>query len=252
MPAAAKKCAARARRRRKNAAELLIFNPSKPKKGIGNHKPGCPCSFCGHARDLAAGTAAPPRANRSRRATKKQAGSGVTTKKAKLRNPSDLDQAVLLYEGFSGQQAKKIVEKQESAAMRLDYAYLGELFALQVETPAGDGAEFNFSDDKVKLCMSPNGRQLYCIGGNQDLGGELSREELQKDFIDLGYCTRVVYFARKAHIDHRPVEYFHDFGEETGDLPRLVYDKIRKRIYFTGGNYMVKLGAGGLSPGIEN
>lgn len=225
------------RKSRRNPAELLIFG--NPKKGIGNHKPACSCFMCKRMRAKGAKKNAAP-------STKKtKAGSGAKKVVARS-NPSDQDQAVRLFEDFSGREASRIIQKQESAAMRMDYAALGDLDYLKVKTPDGEAAMFNFEGDKVKLAGAPNRKQLYLIGGNQNLDGELDATALQKDFVDLGECTEVQYIARKVHISPVPTSYFHKFGEDTGERPRLMYDKLKKRIFFVGGAYKIT------DRGIEN
>ena len=70
--------------------------------------------------------------------------------------------------------------------MRLDYTALGDLKYLVVETPLGKQATFTFEDDRVKLASSPDGKQLYCIGGDQNILPLLDERSREKDFIDLG------------------------------------------------------------------
>jgi hypothetical protein len=168
------------------------------------------------------------------------------------RNPSDTKEAVKLFGTFHGRDATQIVEKQESAAIRLDYTALGDLDYIKIRTPQDEFAQLDFEGDGVKLASSPDGKQLYCIGGNQNLAGVLDADSLQKDFIDLGEAREVQYVARKVHSDppFEPVSWFHKFGEKGGALPRLMYDKLRKRIYFVGGEYFINTKAG-VSPGIE-
>lgn len=175
------------------------------------------------------------------------------------RNPSEGEQAVRLFKGFHGHDPNEIVEKHVSAATRLDYTALGDLVYLKVETPVGKEFEFNFHGDGVKLASSPDGKQLYCIGGNQNILPCLDEDSRQKDFIDLGDGIEVAYLARKIHGKFQPVEYYHEFGEVDGTLPRLMYDKLRKQIFFIGGNYWVDVNMpapgtplGKISPGIEN
>ena len=229
----------RRRAKRKNSAELLIFgNPSK--KGIGNHKPGCSCFMCKRMRAKGAKKNAAPSC-----ATKTKAGSGVK-KVAPRSNPSDQDQAVRLFEDFSGRQASKIIQKQESAAMRMDYAYMGDLEYLIAKTPDGDEVEFGFYGEGVKVAGAPTRTQIYLIGGRQNLDGELDATALQKDFVDVGDCLEIQYVARKVHIAPEPTSYFHKFGEDTGERPRLMYDKLKKRIFFIGGAYKIT------DRGIEN
>lgn len=236
------KCAV-SEKARKNPGELLIFgNPSTLAKKRA-------------ARDRAARIRAarlnpknPKRATPNRRRTDRM-----------RRNPSEEQQAVRLFQGFHGHDPEEIVKKHVSAATRLDYAALGDLVYLKVETPAGKKAKFNFHGDGVKLASSPDGKQLYCIGGNQNILPCLDDDSKQKDFIDLGDAIEVAYLARKIHGKFQPVEYYHEFGEVDGTLPRLAYDKLRKQIFFIGGNYWVDVNMpapgtplGKISPGIEN
>jgi hypothetical protein len=153
---------------------------------------------------------------------------------------------VRLFKSFSGRDPSGVLEMQMSAAMRLDYAALGDLDYLMVKTPKGEWAKFTFDGDRVKLASSPDGKQLYCIGGNQNLNSVLDASSLQKDFIDLGLCVEVQYLARKVHISPDPTDYYHKFGEETGDRPRLMYSRLQKQVFFVGGAYRVT------SRGIEN
>jgi hypothetical protein len=261
---------------RTNPGELLIFgNPSG--KGFGNHKPGCACKFCDRARRLQSGELKPPplpnrkkknslsakRAARDRAACIRKARlnpkrSGPRRRRAD-RNPSETKQAVRLFQGFHGHDPKEIAEKHVSAAVRLDYTALGDLKYAVTETPLGKEATFTFEGDGVKLASSPDGKQLYCIGGNQNILPLLDERSAEKDFIDLGDCLEVAYLARKVHSDYRPVEYFHEFGELNGALPRLMFDKVRKQLFFVGGDYFINITMrapgtplGKVSPGIEN
>jgi hypothetical protein len=167
------------------------------------------------------------------------------------RNPSEEQQAVQLYQSFHGKDPSAIVEKHVSAAIRLDYTALGDLEYIKVATPIGQKATFEFDSDHVKLASSPDGKQLYAIGGNQNLASCIDKDSLEKDFIDLGDGMEVSYLARKVHGDFRPVSYFHKFGEIDGTLPRMMFDKLKKQIFFVGGNYFIDTSKG-VSPGIEN
>jgi hypothetical protein len=167
------------------------------------------------------------------------------------RNPDELQQAVQLYQSFHGRDPKGIVDAHVSAAVRLEYTTLGDLEYLKVLTPLGQKAQFNFDGDRVKLASSPDGKTLYVIGGNQDLRNCLDKDSLEKDFIDLGEAQEVQYLARKVHGQFRPVSYYHKFGEKNGAKPRLMFDKLKKQIFFIGGEYLIDTSKG-VSPGIEN
>lgn len=178
------------------------------------------------------------------------------------KNPSETEEAVRLFESFHGKDAKEIVEKHVSAAVRLDYAALGDLIALGIGEPKHHGNalvnhwqnenHLGFEGDGVKLASAPGGKQLYLIGGNQNLSKCLEKFDVDadKDFVDLGEIGFVVYLARKVHGNFEPIEYVHEFGEKSGALPTAFYDKLRKQIFFTGGEYFIK--SEGVSPGIEN
>lgn len=175
------------------------------------------------------------------------------------RNPSETKQAVRLFQGFHGHDPKEIAEKHVSAAVRLDYAAIGDLIYVKTLTPLDEKAEFTFDGDGVKLASSPDGKQLYCIGGNQNILPLLEDRSAEKDFIDMGECLEVAYLARKIHGDFRPVEYYHEFGEINGMRPRLMFDKVRKQLFFIGGDYFIDVTMrapgtplGKVSPGIEN
>jgi hypothetical protein len=233
-------------RAKSNPMELLVFgNPSaaSAKKATrdraarirgarlnrapnASHKAGCKCFACKHQR-----------ANQRRR--------------RRDRNPDETEQAVRLFESFHGKDAKSIVAKQVSAEIRKDYTALGDLVYLKVKTPIGGHATFNFEGDGVKLASAPTGTQLYCIGGRQNLLPLLDSESAQKDFIDLGECLEVSYLARKIHSNYEPVEWFHKFGEKGGIKPQLMFDKLKKQIFFIGGEYFIDPKVD-ISPGIEN
>lgn len=232
-------------RKQKNAA-------SKKPKG---HKANCKCPFCKRARGEN------PSKVKSRKSRVRK-DRRVTSHLRK--NPSDIHQAVKLFGAFHGRDAQEIIEKQESAAMRLDYTALGDLIALGLGEPKLHGQRLvtgwekcehiGFKGDGVKLASAPNGKQLYLIGGNQNLSAQLGNWEgvdPQKDFIDLGDCGFVVYLARKVHGNFQPVEWCHEFGERKSTLPRLMYDNLKKRIFLAGGEYFID-SSKEISPGIEN
>lgn len=216
-----------------------------PKGGFGTHKKGCGCVFCKHQREIAAADAKMPKQVRD------VMRSNPRRRRKNRRNPDETRAAVRLFEKFHGRDPKEITEKHVSAAVRQDYTALGDLEHLKVITPLGQTLQFNFEGDGVKLASSPDGKQLYCIGGNQNLSGCLDKESLEKDFIDLGECVQVQYLARKVHANFEPVSYYHKFGENTGVRPQLAYDKLKKQIFFVGGEYFIDTKQG-VSPGIEN
>jgi hypothetical protein len=118
----------------------------------------------------------------------------------------------------------------------------------RVHKPADTGMVFFDGGDDVKLASNPDGTQLYCLGGNQDLTACLLDLGVDptKDLIDLGYCICVRYIAEKSHNRFEPGLYWHMLGEETNQPPRIMYDKLKREIFFIGGAYVVR------APGIIN
>ena len=95
---------------------------------------------------------------------------------------------------------------------------------------------------------------FYLIGGDQSLDrglGDFTDNE-SKDLFDLGTALKVEYVARKAHSNSQPIAWYHKFGEEKNgsELPRLFYDRLKREIFFAGGEYFVD-DTNEISPGIE-
>jgi len=242
-----------------NPEELLIFgNPSrgagKKRRNAGTqgHKAGCPCFACKHKR----GERVNPRRRRKDRKLR-------ANRKHRANQVSETEQAVRLFEVFHGKEPQDIVDKHVSAAMRKDYTALGKLIAVLTDD-CGYGEQaiankwdqcprIDFSEDHITLASSPNGQQLYAIGGNQNLNGCLAKFEgvdPAKDFIDLGEVAAVVYEARKIHDNFEVVEYVHKFGGNGRTRPGWFYDRLKKAIFFIGGEYTIDITAK-ISPGIE-
>jgi hypothetical protein len=177
---------------------------------------------------------------------------------------SEAEQAVTLFEKFHGKAPAETLELQRSAAMRLDYTALGDLRAIGIGEAEYHGNDLvqhweelpflDFADNAVKLASAPNGRQLYLIGGTQDVTdtlGDFEGVDPEKDLIDLGVAGFVVYDARKKHSNFEPIEWVHELGEKGGELPRIMYDRLKQELFFVGGEYFIDL-APELSQGIEN
>ena len=177
------------------------------------------------------------------------------------------------------------LELQRGNKRRKDYTILGPLVAIGVNADATDakrhalgkknwetykvehwdklphlafmtGSQVNFAksvlDDPERLYLqncpwlasSPNGKQLYAITPDPpEIDLRQFHTDTSKDFVDLGEATFVVYIAKKPDT---PYEWVHELGEEGGTRPRLMFDRIRKELFFIGGSYRVE------APGILN
>ena len=178
---------------------------------------------------------------------------GATPNPRRRRNQggaAETDKAVRVFQTFQGRDPAGIVEKHISAKMREDYAALGNLNYLVVRNGGGENVKIDFEGDRVLLASSPDATQLYCIGGNQNLESCLGEftDDPSKDLLDLGEILEVEYLTRKAQGNFEPVQYFHKFGEERrgSEMPRAIYDKLRKQVFFAGGEYKIE------QPGIIN
>jgi hypothetical protein len=164
------------------------------------------------------------------------------------RNSSDLAAAAVLAQSWSGRAPSKVTEITEVHQYREDLADLAGLEELVV---ARGDTEYTlrFGHD-VRLAGAPPDpgedvtRQLYLIGGDQQLdldSLDIGATERNRDKIDIGRVASICYYARKDHLDGKPAPYEHQFGEEGGELPLLVYDTRNRRLELVGGSYEIKL-----------
>jgi hypothetical protein len=163
------------------------------------------------------------------------------------RNPAGEEgKAAALYQEFHGREAAGKTAIDEPAG-RSVFAGLGELLELTIETPNGTG-KISFSGDGVQLAANPEGTQLYAKGGNQDISPMLKRlgVDAEKDLIELGRASTIVYRGRKSQTNFSKADYEHEFGEEGGQRPKILFDRVRRQIEFAGGSYKIE------APGIIN
>jgi len=156
--------------------------------------------------------------------------------------------AAKLFRDFHGKGPTNVMTVRDWAD-HPELAELGKLVLLQVRNKRGAHAIMWDKNEKpVSVAAEPTGRQIFFIGGAQNLDSELARlgVDKSKDLIDLGECTRIEYHAKKKFDDFRPVVYYHSLGEETGVRPRLVYDRPNRHMFLAGGEYKVE------APGIIN
>jgi hypothetical protein len=233
----------------KNPAELVIFtNPRKTKQRARKNPPS-------------AETRQRVKATRDRAARIRSARLSRNPKRKK--NPEETTQAVRLFQKFHGKGPKGIAEAQRSAVIREDYTAVGKLVALCMDDFGWPDKKITnewdklpaitFDKDGVTLASSPNGRQLYFIGGRQNLDGclaDFDGVDPSKDLIDLGEVFVIVYEARKSHNNFEPTDWVHQLGGKNKERPRLMYDKLKKEMFLAGGEYFIDLSKN-LSPGIE-
>lgn len=150
----------------------------------------------------------------------------------------ELDAAARLSAKFHGRAATKVREVEELEYQPDTLADLGALKELHVMTPAG-GRMFPFSSG-VRLACTPDGRQLYIVGGDQEL--DLAALKIpERGNAEVGEVAFIVYRTRKGFHNFEKTDYSHKFGEARGgQRPTLGYDAYNKRMFLVGGSYTVK------------
>jgi hypothetical protein len=150
-----------------------------------------------------------------------------------------------LYTQFHGRGPRRVTDTglpTKDYGDEPELAQLGKLVSLTFKNKKFGTKRISWGGPEAPdLASTVNGKQLYIVGGNQDLGASVKALGLSStDTVDLGTAWQVEYFSRKGFDNYQPITYYHDLGEETGERPRLVYDQRRKRIHLVGGAYKVK------------
>lgn len=156
-------------------------------------------------------------------------------------NPAAAD----LREAFTGRPAEWVTIQDESHMPAGDYAKLGKLLSLYVKPLAGGQVlEIKFSSTETSVVADETGRQIYFVGGDQDVSSALSSfgaEEVGSGVYKLGEARRIDYKQRKEHVPEPEVdEWRHEFGEETGVRPELLFDSSRRVLLLEGGAYTIR------------
>jgi hypothetical protein len=163
------------------------------------------------------------------------------------RNPES--DAAALYEEFHGKPSEQLTEYVYEEHEHDSLAQLGELISVTVLTTTGYEAKIDAPsidgpvNDVVQLCSSEDRRQLYFVGGNQTIDVDalgFSDADI-KDLMVIGVLTQVEYCTKKKFHKFKPVDYYHELGEETGVQPILLYDPISQLMKVAGGAYEVRM-----------
>ena len=163
-----------------------------------------------------------------------------TNRQSRTPNSKSFEEAKNLSERFHGREVESIVNVIENYSEPHNLAELGILEELVVN-PLHSKYEYpiNFEsqqgDEEIRLASHPNAKQLYCVGGNQNIDRIV--EDIMSDsdsnlvshnrhYIILGECISVAYWTSKHHL--------------AGPRPLLIYDWINKRLMLLGGSYEVR------------
>lgn len=182
---------------------------------------------------------------KGRRAAKRAGSKGVTRRpkknsgKSRKRN-SGLSDAEAMYETFHQKAPGSVREYELPYLYPENFAALGRLRELRVflDNKNPDFPITRFGDCEV-VC-TPDGDNIYFVGGDQEIDLAALDMASHKDDVDLGPCVYICYHTVKGFHDFVPTDYYHQFGEENGVVPRLNYNRLNKRLYLVSGDYRVK------------
>lgn len=187
------------------------------------------------------------------------------------RNPSALStlstdseeysQAKQIAELFHGRPVKEEITLTEQIREHDWLWRIGPLVKLKIRTLTKRSATLPFhqtEEGMVHLFCSPDGKQLYLRGGDQELDlkaldmGEGT--EWYRDHMLIGEAKEITYRDKKKFHKFKLVDYFHKLGEVTKKKPMLAYNALAKRLEILGGQYKVETDelVDGMSPGIVN
>ena len=184
------------------------------------------------------------------------------------RNPEPADdgsdeykQALRTAELFHGRPVKEEIEVKESIRTHDWYVSIGPLIKLKIRTLTKRNATLPFAksgEGLVHLFCSPDGRQFYLRGGDQELDlkpmGMGEDTKWYRDHMLIGEAKEITYQDRKKFHKFNLVEYYHKLGEDTKVKPMLAYDAFAKKLSIIGGQYHVEMEdlVDDMSPGIVN
>ena len=157
----------------------------------------------------------------------------------RAKNPS----AEALREKFTGKEADRIRIFDEPHMPGGDYAALGKLLALYVKPRQGGQVQM-IQASGVTVVSDESARQIYFVGGDQDVSAGLhvfGAVDRGAGLFELGEARRIDYKQRKEHVPHPESDSWrHEFGEETGVRPIVLFDVNAKRLLLEGGEYEIR------------
>ena len=192
------------------------------------------------------------------------------------KNPADAADSA--FESFHGEPSSETVVIEDQIHEHEHLWTCGRLMQLCVVTLTGKYLELDWEgrpDGEIPyLACSEDGKQLYIEGGDQELdltaiGMDSERwvkdrmvigEFASKDIApvgDEGSPYNITYQGRKNFDNFQLIDYQHLLGEQSKELrnpaaPFLEYEPRNKKLYITGGQYIINKPLFGTSPGIEN
>ena len=181
------------------------------------------------------------------------------------RNPESVDeeyeQSRKIAELFHGRPVKEEITVTESIREHDWLWRIGPLVKLKIRTLTKRNATLPFhqtEEGMVHLFCSPDGRQFYLRGGDQELDLKAldmgPGSDWYRDHMIIGEATEITYRDKKKFHRFKLTEYYHKLGEETKKSRWLAYDAFANKMQIVGGQYRVETEdlVDGMSPGIVN
>ena len=151
-------------------------------------------------------------------------------------------------EEFTGTEVKWIDVYNEPHIPRGRYAYLAKLLTLYIKPAKGGQVQkisFGEGDGAPIIVSDSSAKQIYFVGGNQDISGALTAfgdfgTGSMDGVLTLGQARRIDYQGRKEHVASPDEDLWkHEHGEENGVLPTVLFDSKNKRLLYEGGDYRI-------------
>jgi len=159
-----------------------------------------------------------------------------------------------MYEIFHGRAPQHDVIVESEIHEHEHLATLGKMVSLKVETRSGYVVEIGWDDGDPMtpwLASNEQGTQLYIEGGDQsvDLGSfRMDGQKWRKDMMVIGDLVETTYQTEKDFDKFETIDYYHANGEDSGEVPQLLYDPNSKadrdakngKLYIAGGKYRIE------------
>lgn len=153
---------------------------------------------------------------------------------------------------FHGRPVREFIEIDEQEVYSEYAGVLGELMRLDILMANGTDAqsiEFDFEEGAKGniFVVAPDKNNIEFVGGDQSFPWREieGATDTGKNIVLVGPVCEIDYFADKHHLDgpksqKNGITYFHEFGDEGGELPVLLYDTRNEKLLFVDGEYTIE------------
>lgn len=176
-------------------------------------------------------------------ATRKQRGNrSLVIPSMRLLRRNGIEAVAEMSERFHGTPASEEYEFITPMEVDIELADAGELVAIGITSIEGE--YLDLEDFRgARLAMNAAGNQMFIEGGDQ--GVEAAKfgidESTLHEFEVLGQADSITYATIKHHLGDQggDADFTHDFGEEGGFGPLVIYDTRNELLSFAGGTYTI-------------